>query len=193
MKEPDHYNERAHAEGYVSRAAYKLQQMQPKFKLMRRGDVVIDLGAAPGGWSQIASKIVGSRGRVIAVDIQPLAVSGKNIFYVHGDITQSETVSLIIEKAGAADVVVCDAAPNTSGIVRIDQARSADLVRAAHKIAVRLLKRGGNFVTKIFQGPESEKVIRELRADFKSVKVSKPEASRKESKEIYIICKCLKA
>ena len=187
----DEYRKRAKVEGYRSRAAYKLAQIDSKFKLIRKGDAVVDLCAAPGGWSQYASKKVGEKGRVIAVDkinIKPI----EKVTNVCGDITAFDVILKTIEevlKDEKVDVVLSDCSPSVSGEWSLDHARQIFLAETSLKIAKKILKLGGNFVVKVFQGDLLGEYIIKIKRRFSFVKRLKPKASRKKSAEIYIIAK----
>lgn len=187
----DEYRKRAKVEGYRSRAAYKLAQIDSKFRLIRKGDTVVDLCAAPGGWSQYASKKVGEKGRVIAVDkmkIKPI----ESVANICGDVTAFEEVLKTVEEVlngEKVDVVLSDCSPSVSGNWSLDHARQIFLAEASLKIATKILKPGGNFVVKVFQGDLLEEFITKIKRRFKFVKRLKPKASRKKSAEIYIITK----
>jgi len=183
----DRFFRQAKAEGFRARSAYKLQELQEKYRLLKPGARVLDLGAAPGSWSQFAAKIVGPRGRIVAVDLQPIApISGVRTFT--GDMLLAETQDrMVAELGGPADVVLSDAAPSTSGIALTDHVRSIELARAALSVAERTLRPGGSFVVKVFRGPDFDEFLKSVRAHFSTVKVSIPEATRKESREAYII------
>ena len=187
----DEYRKRAKVEGYRSRAAYKLAQIDSKFRLIRKGDTVVDLCAAPGGWSQYASKKVGEKGRVIAVDkmkIKPI----ESVVNICGDVTAFEEVLKTVEEVlngEKVDVVLSDCSPSVSGNWSLDHARQIFLAEASLKIATKILKPGGNFVVKVFQGDLLEEFITKIKRRFKFVKRLKPKASRKKSAEIYIITK----
>ncbi len=185
----------AKSEGYRSRATYKLKQLSDRYGLLRRGDVVVDLGAAPGGWLQVALEEVGEGGYVIGADIQKISkVQGKNVETIVADITKPETKDMIKEKIPRpANAVISDAAPSLSGVLDVDQARSIDLVTSALGIAEGLLAPGGNFLVKVFQGGMLEDFLKEVRKRFEFVKVSKPMASRKGSAEVYVVGKGFKA
>lgn len=185
----DHFYHKARREGYRSRASYKLQQINDKFKLIKRGATVVDLGAAPGGWLQVAKEISG--GFVLGIDLQKIAPIG-GVETLKGDVTDPTTIEKIkgmIEKTGGADVVICDVAPNLSGNWGLDHARSIDLCNSALNIATEILKPGGNFVVKVFQGDMFSDFFNEVRRYFSFVKSYTPQASREESAEIYIIGK----
>lgn len=185
----EHYFRQAKAEGYRSRSAYKLIQINERFQLIRRGDRVLDLGAAPGGWSQVAAKLVGSEGYVVAVDLQPMEpIPGVTI--LTGDMTSSETQEAIRAAAkGPFDVVLCDAAPQTSGIRDRDHARSVELARAALNLALEHLRPGGHLVVKVFEGEDLPPYLTEVRQRFATAKLHSPPASRQESREIYVVAK----
>lgn len=185
----DHFYRKAKEEGYRSRASYKLLQINQKHNVIKKGDTVVDLGAAPGGWLQVAKEISG--GFVLGVDIQNIAPLD-GVETLRGDITHSstlESISGMIEKTRGADVVICDASPNLSGNWNLDHARSIDLCRSALDVATKILKPGGNFVVKVFQGDMFSDFLAEVKKHFSFVKVYSPQASRKESAEIYIIGK----
>ena len=189
QQQKDPYFRQAQRDGYRARSAYKLLQIQEKFKIIRRRDVVVDLGAAPGSWSQAAAKLVGPRGRVIALDIQELApIPGVTI--LQGDMTDLEVQDRVIAAAGGrADVVLCDAAPFTTGIKLRDHVLSMELARAALAVAQELLRPGGPLVIKVFQGEDLPGVIRDVKLAFHPVKIHKPAASRAESWEQFIVAR----
>lgn len=190
----EHFYRMAKSEGYRSRASFKLKQLNKRYGLLRRGDVVVDLGAAPGGWLQVAAEEVGGDGFVLGVDIQQIAeFSQKNVATIVADITNPEISELIKKQMPRdADVVISDASPSISGVWDVDQARSIELVIAALKIAGSVLAPGGNFLVKVFQGGLFNDFLREVKQRFEFVKVSKPEASRKGSAEVYVIGKGFK-
>lgn len=189
--EKDLYVKRAKKEGYLSRAAFKLLETHQKHKLFKPGMAVIDLGAAPGGWSQVAKELVGTKGQVIAIDRLPMQVPG--VEFIQGDFNEpeifhqlQETVAKKVTKA-RVDLVISDMAPNISGMKSIDQPKSLHLVELAWDCAQKLLVKGGTFLAKIFQGPGVDALLLDLRQHFKSVKLLKPSASRTRSSEIYIL------
>jgi 23S rRNA (uridine2552-2'-O)-methyltransferase len=185
----DHYYRRAKEDGYRARSAYKLLQINEKFHIIRKGDSVVDLGAAPGGWLQVAKELSG--GIVVGVDLETIA-SIPGVLTFKADITKEETLELIKGAIGdSADVVICDAAPNLSGAWDVDHSRSIDLARSALKIAGRLLKPGGNFLVKVFQGDMFPDYLNEVKREFEKSQAHSPAASRKESAETYIIGKGL--
>ncbi len=181
----DYFYRKAKAEGYRARSAFKLQQINKRFRLIRRGDAVLDLGAAPGGWLQVAKEISG--GRVVGVDllaIEPI----DGVTTIKADITTPETLELIVEALGGkADVVICDAAPNLSGNWTLDHARSIDLSRSALQVAESALKPGGNFLVKVFQGDTFLDYLSEVKERFRRAQSHSPAASRKESAEMYVV------
>lgn len=185
-KRQDFYYRKAKFEGYRSRASYKLLQIQERYRIVQRGDVVVDLGAAPGGWLQVIRKLDAT---AIAVDLQQIAPLD-GVTSIRADITAPEiVVERIQELVGEVNVVVSDAAPNLSGVWSLDHARSIDLSSCALKIATGVLKTGGNFVVKVFQGELFETFTREVSAHFSFVKSFNPRASRKQSAEIYVVAK----
>ncbi|NLS77441.1 MAG: RlmE family RNA methyltransferase [Chloroflexi bacterium] len=189
----DRYFRQAKEEGYRSRSAFKLEQINSKFAVIRKGDRVLDLGAAPGGWSQITQKWVGPQGRVIAVDLQAMdPIPGVTI--ITGDMLAPEVQARLHEAAqGQVDVVLCDAAPATSGIRDRDHARSIELAEMALALARELLKPGGHFVVKVFEGEYFPGFLQEARRWFASVKPHHPDASREESREMYVVAQRLRA
>ena len=180
--------------GYRSRAAFKLSQLNRRFGLLRRGDVVIDLGAAPGGWLQVAREAVGSRGFVLGVDLQPIErLPWTNVKAIVADLTNPLTPELILQNLPRqADVVLSDASPKLSGIRSIDHERSVELAKAALEIAGVGLKEGGDLLVKVFQGDRFAGFLGELERKFKLVKITRPLASRKGSSEVYVVAKGFK-
>jgi 23S rRNA (uridine2552-2'-O)-methyltransferase len=190
----DPYVKRANAEGYRSRAAYKLQQIAGKDKLLKPGMTVVDLGAAPGGWSQVAAEGVGPTGRVIAVDLLEMAqVPGVTV--IRGDFGEQATLEAIEQalEGHAVDLVLSDMAPNLSGIATVDQARSIGLVELALEFASKHLKPHGNFLVKTFQGAGYEELVGTLRRSFVQLHTRKPDASRSRSNEVYLLGKGLRS
>lgn len=190
MKEhrDDPYVQRAHRAGYRSRACYKLLELQRRDRLLRPGMTVLDLGSAPGSWSQVAVELVGGKGRVIASDILPMDDLAGVEFY-RGDFTEESVLEAILSAldGGRADAVISDMAPNMSGMNAVDQPRSIYLVELALDLACRVLLPGGVFVAKIFQGEGFEDVVGRTRASFERVVTRKPEASRPRSREVYLV------
>lgn len=184
----DVYVQRAKAEGYRSRAAYKLIEIAARDKLLKPGMVIVDLGAAPGGWSQVAAGKIGARGRVIAVDVlamDPLP----HVAFVHGDFREDAVVAAL-ERALAGrpiDLVLSDMSPNISGIALSDQARAMYLAELALEFAVKHLQPAGSLLVKVFQGSGFQEFLREMRARFRHVVTRKPDASRGRSNELYLL------
>jgi 23S rRNA (uridine2552-2'-O)-methyltransferase len=192
-KKREHFYKEAKRTGYRARSAFKLQQIQNRFRLIPKNGIVVDLGAAPGGWSQVAKELVGDAGMVIGADlsfIQPL----EGVTFLQGDITQHETVERIKDLMGnnKADVVISDISPDISGNYSVDQARSAWLCDCALGVVDQVLKTGGHFICKIFEGEDTKQFIKTVQQRFMVVKIFSPEASRKSSSEVYIIAKSLK-
>jgi len=183
----DAFYRRAKKEGYRSRAAYKLLELNRRFHLIRPGDRVVDLGAAPGGWLQVASQLAGKRGRVLGVDIQPIEpFPEESIVILQGDITSEECQANVKHLLGSwADCVLSDLSPRLSGIHHADVSRFVELVRSALQVASRLLRPGGNFLVKTFVAEELKDLSLELKRQFRSLQRARPEASRKGSSEIY--------
>lgn len=185
----DHYYTLARKLGYRSRAAFKLKELIKRFKILSRGDVVLDLGAAPGGWLQVAREHVGKEGFILGVDlnyIKPLPWD--NVKLLKLDVTNPEASELILKTLPRkADVVLSDLSPKVSGIWELDVAKQASLTRAALTIIDSVLKPDGSALLKIFQGPSFEEVLKEIRKRFKKVKLVKPKASRTSSAEVYAV------
>lgn len=190
----DHYVKQAQKEGYRSRASYKLLELQEKDRLIKPGMMVVDLGAAPGGWSQVAVNLVGHKGRVIASDI--LAMDGlAGVTFIQGDFTEQKVFDCILAALAGqkADVVISDMAPNMSGTPAVDQPRAMELAELAVDMARQVLKPDGVFVSKLFQGEGFDPLIAQLRKEYKSIKVRKPPASRSRSREVYLVASGFKA
>ena len=191
----DKYFHRAKDQGYRARSAFKLQEIQRKFRLIKRGDTVVDLGAAPGSFMQVIAELVGEEGRVIGIDLQDMIpFEEANMWTMKGDIYESEAVLNAFKKAGfeGVDVVTSDLAPKTTGIRDIDQGASAELTDQACFLATKLLKPGGHFVGKVFEGQDMHWLLRRVKRRFKTVKVFKPNACRDRSFEKYIVAMNLK-
>ncbi len=183
---PDPFTARAHKEGFAARSVYKLEEIDRRCKLLRPGLHVLDLGAAPGSWTQWMATRIGPKGRIVAVDLTPLGVSvPATVQAVELDVLAAPLESFAA--LGPFDLVVSDMAPHTTGMREADAALSAELVDRAMTIADSALRPGGHFVAKIFQGSEFEAVRKRLRERYATVKVMKPEASRKESVEIFLV------
>jgi len=186
----DPYVKRARAEGYRSRACYKLLEIDARDRLLKPGMVVLDLGSAPGGWSQVAVQAVGDRGRVVASDILPMdALAG--VEFVAGDFTADAVLETLLQRLPphGVDVVLSDMAPNMSGMRAVDQPRAMYLAELALDMVRRVLRPGGGFVSKLFQGEGFDALLGEARADFNSVSVRKPAASRPRSTEVYLVAR----
>jgi 23S rRNA (uridine2552-2'-O)-methyltransferase len=189
-QERDVYVEQANRAGWRSRAVFKLEQIQAKERLLESGTVCVDLGAAPGSWSQLAARLVGPAGRVVAVDLLPMEpIPGVEV--LAGDFTAPETLRALRALVGEqpVDLVMSDMAPNISGNRTIDQARTLALLDEALAFACEVLRPGGNFLAKAFQGEGIDGFTRELKRHFKVVKTLKPKASRPESREIYLLAR----
>jgi 23S rRNA (uridine2552-2'-O)-methyltransferase len=185
----DEYVLKARAQGYRSRAVFKLAEIQQKDHVLKAGQLVLDLGAAPGGWSEYASTIIGDQGKIIALDLLPLKpIAG--VTFLQGDFTEQETLDRLLALIGDRrfDLVLSDMAPNLSGMESVDQPRSIYLAELAFDLAENFLNSAGVFVVKLFQGAGSEELISSFRRRFRSVKLRKPDASRSRSSEIYAIC-----
>jgi len=186
----DAYYKKSKEEGYRARSAYKLKQINNKFRVMKKGSVVVDIGASPGGWSQVASGLVGQDGKVIAIDKEKMApLKNSNFTFIQGDITDNSTIEKIIETVGKVDVLISDIAPKTTGIVDLDRSRSAILSMMALDLGKKILKPRGNFLTKVFQSDESEELFAEMKKCFSYTKRFRPPSTRKRSSEIYFIGK----
>jgi 23S rRNA (uridine2552-2'-O)-methyltransferase len=189
----DHYFHRAKKENYLARAVYKLEEIQKKYRLLGPGDRVLDLGAAPGSWLQFTSGVVGPAGRVVGVDIKKIEhVFPKHVVVLQRDIFEQDFIEEMKNSHGPFDAVLSDMAPSTSGIRSADSARSALLFEQAFNLALETLKPQGHFLAKIFQGSDFHSLLQEVKRRFEWVKVVKPDASRKTSKEIYICAMRLK-
>jgi 23S rRNA (uridine2552-2'-O)-methyltransferase len=192
-KKREHFYKEAKRVGYRARSAFKLQQIQSRFHCIPKNGIVVDLGAAPGGWSQVAKELVGEHGIVIGVDlssIQPL----EGVQFLQGDLTKPKTVIQIQELMNnrQADIVLSDMSPDISGCYSVDQARSAWLCTWALNVVDQILRPGGHFICKIFEGQDTKEFVDAVKQKFTVVKTFSPEASRKSSSEVYIIAKSFK-
>jgi 23S rRNA (uridine2552-2'-O)-methyltransferase len=190
----DPYVKQAQKDGYRSRASYKLIQLNEKDRLLRPGMLVVDLGSAPGGWSQVATKAVGAQGKVVATDILPMEpVNG--VDFILGDFTDEAVLRQILAQLGnrKPDLIMSDMAPNISGIDVADQAASMYLVELALDLARQVLKPRGDFVAKVFQGAGSDAYLKDLRSSFDKLLIRKPAASRPRSREVYAVAKGFRA
>ncbi|AXV38069.1 MAG: 23S rRNA (uridine(2552)-2'-O)-methyltransferase [Methanobacteriaceae archaeon] len=187
----DHYYKKAKKERYRSRASFKLLQLNKKFKIIKKGDQVLDLGAAPGGWSQVALELSGNEGLVLAVDLQRIKrFENENFYSIRGDFTKKETIEKIYEiLENKADVIISDASPKLSGIRDIDHLLSIELAETVLNISGEILKPGGNIIIKAFQGEEFRNLLQKIKKMFRLVKTTKPQSSKQKSSEMYIIAK----
>jgi len=185
----DPYYRKAKQMDYRSRASFKLIQLDDKFRLLRPGAIVADLGAAPGGWLQVAKERVGVRGKIVGVDLQGIEPI-EGVITVRGDMRKDETVAEMLEALGGkADVVLSDMSPSISGNYSMDQARSVDLCEHALEFAEKVLKPHGSLVMKIFEGDMMQDFLKLVKSKFKEVRLGAPDASRSSSSEIYIVAK----
>ncbi|MDE5613405.1 MAG: RlmE family RNA methyltransferase [Treponemataceae bacterium] len=187
-EKPDFWSRKAFSEGYPARSVYKLQEIDRKFGMIKKHYRVLDLGAAPGSWTVFLLRTLAGSGKVVSCDLNPLAkdVKGDNLVFVQGDLNDEE-VREAIRQEGPFDLVVCDAAPLTTGNRVVDTARSAGLVGMAVWYARTMLKSGGNFAVKLFQNGDQQKILRDMRGIFAAAKGFKPEVCRSESFETYLI------
>ncbi|GGL46290.1 23S rRNA (uridine(2552)-2'-O)-methyltransferase [Halocalculus aciditolerans] len=194
MSGKDHYYNKAKQQGYRARSAYKLKQLDREVDLLTDGMTVVDLGAAPGGWMQVAAEEVGARGRVVGVDLQRIDyLDGYDaeVETVKGDMTDEDTRDDIKRAAGpgGVDIVVSDMAPNMTGEYSLDHARSVYLARQAFETAQEVLKEGGHFVAKVFDGQDFRGFVDDVEEEFNYVRVMSPDASRESSSELYVVAK----
>ncbi|MCO7515476.1 23S rRNA (uridine(2552)-2'-O)-methyltransferase RlmE [Pseudomonas guariconensis] len=188
----EHFNDpfvkQAQKDGYRSRASYKLLEIQEKDKLIRPGMSVIDLGAAPGGWSQVTSRLIGGQGRLIASDILEMDAI-PDVTFIQGDFTQDEVLERILAAVGDShvDLVISDMAPNMSGTPAVDMPRAMFLCELALDLATRVLRPGGDFLIKIFQGEGFDQYLKDVRGKFDKVQMRKPSSSRDRSREQYLL------
>jgi len=188
-KKKDQYYKKAKEESYRSRASFKLLQLNKKYKIIKSGTAVLDLGAAPGGWSQVALERVGEEGIVLGVDLQKIKpFKEPNFNFIRGDFTDSEIRKKMKDVLdGQADTIISDASPSLSGIKDVDHLRSIDLANSVIEIAEDILEDNGNLLIKVFQGEEFKNLLDSLRKKFKILKTTKPSSSRKKSSEMYVI------
>jgi 23S rRNA (uridine2552-2'-O)-methyltransferase len=189
-QERDPYVQRARREGWRSRAVFKLEQIDTKERLLRPGMVCVDLGSAPGGWSQYVTQKLDGKAHVVAVDLLPMDAL-PDVDFVQGDFREDAVFEKLLELIGesGADLVMSDMAPNISGTKAVDQPRSMYLVELALDMARRVLKPGGSFVCKVFQGEGFDEFVKDVRNSFDRVRVFKPEASRTGSREVYLVAR----
>ncbi|MDP6869358.1 MAG: RlmE family RNA methyltransferase [Candidatus Poseidoniaceae archaeon] len=186
----DSWRKQAKASGYRARSAFKLKQIQERHKIVEKGSLVLDVGCHPGGWAQVAVELTGENGKVVGVDLQScVPVDGANL--IVGDITDEHTQKIVLDafESSTIDVVVSDISPHITGKWDIDQAVSLMLVAEVFDFALPVLRKGGNFVTKIFQGVGVEELIDLVKPHFQTVKRFSPMASRNSSSEVYLVCK----
>lgn len=186
----DHYHRKAKEEGFLARSAYKLQEIQKKFKLLKSGAKVLDLGCAPGAWVQVALPLVGPKGLVVGIDLENVLLKDPQFRFIHGDAFRLNPENL---PEAPFDVVLSDMAPKTSGIRARDQALSAELCLHALQVALAHLRKDGALVVKLFEGEDAEKVRKEIQAHFSQLKFFRPDSTRSASKEIYLIATGKKA
>jgi 23S rRNA (uridine2552-2'-O)-methyltransferase len=189
----DEFVRLAQKEGYRSRAVYKLKELDEKYRLFRPGQRIVDLGAAPGSWSEYVVEKVGERGRVIALDVLPMDTLA-GVEFIQGDFQDEAVLAALLQALGdeRADLVISDMAPNMSGMDAIDIPRAMYLVELAHELAKQVLRRSGVFLCKLFQGEGSDAWLKTLRTDFGSVVTKKPKASRSRSREVYVVARDFK-
>jgi len=191
----DHFNDtyvqQAQQQGYASRAVFKLKQIQQKDKILKSSMTVIDLGAAPGGWCQYTAEVIGDTGRIFALDLLPLQISDKNIYFLQGDFHEQAVVDELLLEMGSrkADVVLSDMAPNLSGVKAIDIPKSIYLAELAFDLCGQVLTKQGTLLVKVFQGEGFDSLVKTLRQAFGQVSIRKPQASSAKSKEIYLLAK----
>jgi 23S rRNA (uridine2552-2'-O)-methyltransferase len=184
----DEFVLKSHKEGFRSRAVYKLQEIQQRDRIIKPGQVIVDLGSAPGGWSQYAGKIVGSKGRMVALDILPMDPL-EDVAFIQGDFREDSVLAQLQERldGSSVDLVISDMAPNVTGMTVVDQPRAMYLCELALDFAGKVLKPGGGLVVKVFQGEGFDQFIRDLRSSFSKVVTRKPKASRPKSREVYLV------
>jgi 23S rRNA (uridine2552-2'-O)-methyltransferase len=184
----DEYVKKAQQEGYRSRAVYKLKEIQDRDRIIQPAMKIVDLGAAPGGWSQYATELLGRKGRIVASDILPIDPL-PFVEFVQGDFREEDVLQAILDLLGneLADLVISDMAPNMSGVDAVDQPRAIHLCELALDMAQRVLKPNGCFLVKLFQGEGSEAYLKDVKQHFKTVKIRKPAASRPRSREVYVL------
>jgi 23S rRNA (uridine2552-2'-O)-methyltransferase len=192
--ESDPYVLQARKTGYRSRAVFKLEEIQRSDRLIRPGMTIVDLGAAPGGWSQLAAKLMNGKGRIVALDVLPMdAIIG--VEFLQGDFGDDAVIEQFVQLIGddPPQLVMSDMAPNTTGIADVDHDRSMHLVELSLDFARQRLRPGGDFLVKVFQGRHFQKFVKDLRSSFQTVKVRKPPASRQRSSELYLLARDFKS
>ncbi len=183
----DKWAKLAKDKGYPARSVFKLKEIQEKFKILKPGFKVLDLGCSPGSWSKLACEIVGPEGRVIGVDLQPVKFSSSLFTFLQKDVLELTPEDFEKLNIKEFDTILSDIAPNTTGIALTDHLRSVELVLRALELSKSLLKKEGTLLVKVFDGPEFPKVKKEFEKHFKNVKVLRPQSVRKESKEVYLL------
>jgi len=184
----DHYTRKARKENFPARSVYKLDEIQKKFQIIKSGYRVLDLGCAPGGWTLLAARLVGKTGQVVGIDLKPVTSAlPENVKSYIGDVFDLDPDVQSVVGEAPFDVVLCDMAPSTTGSTGVDALRSMALCEAALSMSTHVLRPGGDFVCKIFQGPDFQAFISLIKKDFVRYKIFKPQSSRKASREIYII------
>ncbi len=184
----DFYTKKAQKEGYPARSVYKLEEIQQKFNVIKKDYKVLDVGAAPGSWTMYIMKMLGEGGFLSSIDLKPLSITIKkpNFFFVQGDAFDQDNIQLLAEK-GPYNAVVSDAAPSTTGNKIVDTERSIQLIESIYNTALKVLLPGGNFVFKMFQGGREKEILEDMRGHFNAVKILKPQASRSNSFETFVI------
>ncbi len=186
----DSFYRKAKQEGYRSRASYKLLELHQKYKIFKKDDAVLDVGAAPGGWSQVVLQLLGNNGVVVGVDILNITpINDKRFHFINGDIRNETTFTEISKIRDSFDVIISDVAPNTTGQKFVDHQNSINLIKMVISFSKTLLKKDGTLLFKLFDGEDREQLVKSLKDNFNEVKIIRPDATRKNSFEIYIICK----
>lgn len=186
----DPFYKKAKQEGYRSRASYKLIELNQKYKIFKKDDAVLDVGAAPGGWSQVVLQLLGNSGIVVAIDLLDIVpINDKRFHFIKGDIRDEATFSEIFKIKDSFDVIISDVAPNTTGQKFVDHQNSINLIKMVINFSKTLLKNGGTLLFKLFDGQDREQLVKSLKENFNEIKIVRPDATRKNSFEIYIICK----
>lgn len=185
-EKPDYYSKLAFKEGYFARSVYKLKEIDEKFNLFKEGMSVLDLGCAPGSWSQYVSRVVGNKGKLVGIDYKKILMSAPNAFFVHGNFHKEENKEAIREHS-PFDAIISDMAPDTTGDRLADCFQSSELVRTAIDFSYEYLNTGGFFIAKIFQGGEEREIVKTLKESFRSVNFFKPKTCRKKSFETFIV------
>lgn len=185
-EKPDHYSKKAFKEGYTARSVYKLMEIQDKFQLFKKGNKILDLGCAPGSWSQYVSEIIDKKGHLIGIDYKEIKVNPDNAIFIKGNFLKDDSKNKLKEY-GPFDGIISDMAPDTGGDKLIDCYASSELVENALSFSYGYLKKGGFFIAKIFQGGNEKDIMNEVKLAFKTAKWFKPKSSRKNSVELFII------